>query len=73
MKVYGKNVWWINVDEGDFVSILYSSNWQSMTSPQILPVTKNILSFNRTVSEPLGILPELLMTVEGKLSVLILW
>ena len=66
MKGYGKNVWHTNVDEGAFVSILSSYAWQALGSPQFLHVTHNILAFNITISEPLGILPKLPNTMEGK-------
>ena len=34
--------------------------------PQLEPVTQNLSAFNRTVSEPLGILPKCPITLEGK-------
>ena len=37
-----------------------------MGSPQLLPVTQNLSSFNKTISEPLGIIPKFPITLEGK-------
>lgn len=55
-----------NVDEGAYVSILSSTSWQALGSPQIVLVAHNLLAFKRMVSEPLGILPKLPITLEGK-------
>ena len=66
MKVFGRNVHRTNVDEGAFVSILSSIAWQALGSPQPVPITQNLSDFNRTVSEPLGILPKCPITLEGK-------
>lgn len=67
MKAYGKNVRHTNVDEGASISILSPTTWQALGSPQLVLVTQNLLNFNRTISEPLGILPKLPITMEGKI------
>jgi len=67
VKAYGKNVWCKNVDEGAFVNILSSFACQDLGSPQLVPITHNLLAFNKTISEPLGILPKLPITLEGKI------
>ena len=67
VKVCGKNVHRTIVDEGASVSILSSTAWQALGSPQLVPVTQNLLAFNRTISEPLGILPKFPITLEEKI------
>ena len=66
MKACGKNFHCTNVDEGAYVSILSSTAWQALGSPHLVPVTQNLSAFNRTISEPLGILPKFPITLEGK-------
>ena len=45
------------IDEGASVSILSSTTWQALGSPPLVPITQNLLAFNRGSSQPLGILP----------------
>jgi len=45
------------IDEGASVSILSLTAWQVLNSPPLVPVTQNLLGFNRGTSRPLGILP----------------
>ena len=66
MEVCGKNVRRTNVDEGASVSILSSTTWKALGSPQLVLVTQNLSDFNRTISEPLRILPKFPITLEGK-------
>ena len=54
------------VDEGASISILSSIAWKYLGSPQRVPVTQNLKAFNKTISEPLGILPKFSITLEGK-------
>ena len=42
------------VDEGASVSILYSTAWQALGSPQLVSATDQILAFNRKPTTPLG-------------------
>ena len=45
------------IDEGASVSILSSTAWQALGSPPFVPVTQNLLGFNRGTSRLLRILP----------------
>ena len=54
------------IDEGASVSILSSTTWQAFGSPPLVPVTQNLLAFNRGTSQPLGILSKLPVTLGGK-------
>ena len=54
------------VDEGASVSILSSTAWQALGSPQLVPATDQILAFNRRPTTPLGTLPYLPITLGGK-------
>ena len=55
------------VDEGASVSILSSTAWQALGSPQLVPSTDQILAFNKRPTAPLGILPLLPITLGGKI------
>jgi len=44
------------LDEGVYVSIMSSTTWKALGSPQLVPVTQNLLTFNGGTSQPLGIL-----------------
>ena len=67
MQACCKNVCCTHVDEGSSVSILSSTAWKALGSPQLVPVTQNLKAFNKTISEPLGILPKLPITLESKI------
>jgi hypothetical protein len=54
------------IDEDASVSILSSINSYALGCPQLAPVTQNLLAFNRTTSQPLGILPQFPVTLGGK-------
>jgi hypothetical protein len=54
------------VYEGTSVSILSSTAWKDMGSPQLVSVTHHLWDFNRRSREPLGILPQLPITLGGK-------
>ena len=54
------------LDEGASVSIMSSTTWQVLGSPQLVPVTQNLLALNGGTSQPLGILPEFPITLGGK-------
>lgn len=49
------------------MSILSSTSWQVLGSSSLVPVTQNLLGFNRGTSQPLGILPQLPITLGGKI------
>lgn len=51
------------IDKGASVSILSSISWQALGSPQLVPVTQNLLAFNRGTNQLLGILPKLPITL----------
>ena len=55
------------INEGALVSILSSTTWHVLGSPPLVHVTQNLLGFNRGTSQPLGILPQLLITLGGKI------
>ena len=54
------------IDEGASVSILSFISWQDLGYPQLVPVTQNLLAFNRRTSQPLGTLPQFPVTLGGK-------
>ena len=54
------------IDEGASMSILSSTSWQALGSPPLVCVTQNLMAFNRGTSQPLGILPQLPITLGGK-------
>ena len=66
MRVNSKRILCTIVDEGAFVSILSSTTWKDLGSPQLVPATNQILDFNRRPTAPLGILPHFPITLEGK-------
>ncbi|WP_208081129.1 hypothetical protein, partial [Bacteroides uniformis] len=66
MKFGGRDIHCTQVDEGVSVSILSSTSWKALGSPQLVPITQNLIAFYRTISEPLGILPKFPITLEGK-------
>jgi hypothetical protein len=43
-----------------------SSEVEAMGCPQLVPITQNLLAFNRRTSQPLGTLPQFPITLEGK-------
>lgn len=54
------------IDEGASRSILSSTAWQALNSLALVPVTQNMLAFNKGTNQPLGILPQLPITLGGK-------
>jgi hypothetical protein len=58
------------IDEGASVSILSSIAWKVVGCPHLVPVTQNLLSFNRRANHPLGILLEFIITLGGKIVVI---
>lgn len=45
------------IDEDAYVSVFSSTTWQDLGSLQLVPVTQNMLAFNRGTNQMLGILP----------------
>ena len=54
-------------DEGASMIILSSAAWQALSSPPLIPVTQNLLAFNRGTIQPLRILPRFPITLGGKI------
>jgi hypothetical protein len=66
VQVCGRDVPQTLIDEGASVSILSSVAWHALGCPQLVPVTQNLLAFNRRTSQPLGTLPQFPVTLGGK-------
>jgi hypothetical protein len=66
VQVCGRDVTKTLIDEGSSVSILSSLAWQALGCPSLVPVTQNLLAFNRRTSQPLGTLPQFPITLRGK-------
>ena len=66
MRVTAKSIVCTIVDEGASVSILSSTAWQAIGSPQLVPATEKILALNRRPVGTLGILPQLPITLGEK-------
>jgi len=43
-------------DEGASISLMPSTTWQALGSPQRVPVTQNLLAFDGGTYQPMGIL-----------------
>ena len=41
-------------------------DWKDFGSPNLMPTSNHLLAFNRRTSEPLGILPQIPITLGGK-------
>jgi hypothetical protein len=66
VQVCGQDVPQTLIDEGASISILPFVAWYALGCPQLAPVTQNLLAFNRRTSQPLGTLPQFLVTLGGK-------
>jgi hypothetical protein len=66
VQVHGWDVPQTLIDEGASVSILSSVTWYTLGCLQLASVTQNLLAFNRRTSQPLGILPQFLVTLGRK-------
>jgi hypothetical protein len=66
VQVFGRDVPQTLIDEGASVSILSSFAWKNLGCPPLVPVTQNLLDFKRRTSQPLGTLPQFLITLGGK-------
>ena len=66
VKVTGKDIFRTIVDEGASISIFSSTACQAIGSPHLVPTTEQILAFNRRPIRPLGILPQLPITLGEK-------
>jgi hypothetical protein len=54
VQVCGRDVPQTLIDEGSSVSILSSIAWKALGYPHLVPVTQNLLAFNRRTNQPLG-------------------
>ena len=54
------------IDEGASVSILSSTAWKALGSPSLLVEMRNITGFDKGTSQPLGILPNVPITLKRK-------
>lgn len=50
------------LDEGASVSLMSSTTWQDVGSPQLVLVTHNMLAFDGGSCQPIGVLPNLPIT-----------
>ena len=66
MNVTTRRILHTIVDEGPFVSILSSTTWKALGSPQLVPATDQILAFNHRPTAPLGTLPHFPVTLGEK-------
>jgi hypothetical protein len=57
VQAVDKSVYHNIIDEGASVSILSSTSWKYLGSPELVSSTNHLLDFNRRPSESLGILP----------------
>ena len=67
MRVSTKSILRTIVDEGASISKLSSTAWKAIGSPPLVLATDQILDFNQRPIAPLGILPQLPITWEGKI------
>jgi len=54
------------IDEGASVSILSSTAWKALSSLSLLLEMRNLTGFDKGTSRPLGILPNVPITLRGK-------
>lgn len=54
------------IDKGASVSIPSSTAWKALGSPSLMPVTQNLLGFNKGTGQPLGILLKVPVTLRRK-------
>jgi len=54
------------IDEGAYVNILSSISWKVLGSPSLFPEMRNLTGFDKGTSRPLGILPNVPITLRGK-------
>ena len=66
MNVTARQILHTIVDKGAYVSILSSTTWKDLGSPQLVPAIDQILAFNRRPTAPLGTLPYFPITLGGK-------
>jgi hypothetical protein len=67
VEVNSKNIYRCIVDEGASTSILSSSAWKDLISPELVSALYELLDFDKRPSEYLGILPQLPISLGGKI------
>jgi hypothetical protein len=67
VEVNSKNIYRCIVDEGASASILSSSAWKALGSPELVSASHELLDFDRRPSEYLGILPQFPISLGGKI------
>jgi hypothetical protein len=67
VEVNSTNIYRCIVDEGASASILSSSVWKVLGSPKLVSALHELLAFDRRSSECLGILPQLPISLGGKI------
>ena len=65
VEVNSKNIYRCIVDEGASASILSYLVWKSLGSPEIVTASHELLDFDRSPSEYLGIIPQLFISLGG--------
>jgi len=65
IQAYNMVVHGIILDKGMSISIMYSTTWQNLISPYLVPVTQNLLAFNRGTSQALRVLLKFHITLGG--------
>jgi hypothetical protein len=67
VEVNSTNIYRCIVDEGASASILSSSVWKVLGSPKLVSSSHELLAFDRCPSEYLGVLPQLPISLGGKI------
>ena len=55
------------MDEGSSTSIISSSTWKALGSPKLLETDSQFLAYDRRYGEPMGVLPQLSITLGGNI------
>ena len=66
VEVNSTHIYRCIVDEGSSASILSSSIWKVLGSPELVSSSHELLDFDRRPSEYLGVLPQLRISLGGK-------
>ena len=72
VEVNSTNIYRCIVDEGASASILSSPVWKVLGSPKLVSASHELLDFDRCLSEYLGVLPQLPISLGGKTIMLML-
>jgi hypothetical protein len=67
VEVNSTNIYRCIVDEGASGSVLSSSVWKFLGSPKLVSSSHELLAFDRRPSEYLGVLPQLPISLGGKI------